>query len=136
MDQRKRLEDIGSVLIRQGFKDVVQEIIPITARLRLRGVKPRIVAESSPSSNRALDEYSTFIKFGHYMRTRRTCYPNSSMSWNNYMTELGRFHTADKQDHWENFGKRIFAGIDQVPLSSVVRSHVATLIDVKKWSSR
>ena len=34
MDQHKRLEDIGSVLVKHGFEKVVSEIITITARLR------------------------------------------------------------------------------------------------------
>ena len=77
MNQRKRLEDIGAILIKYGFEKVVKEIIPITARLRLRGLRPQIGDEGNYVRLReALSELGpTFIKFGHYMRTRPDLLP-------------------------------------------------------------
>ena len=45
MDQRKCLEDIGSVLIKHGFEKVVGEIITITTRLRLMWLRRERVCD-------------------------------------------------------------------------------------------
>ena len=135
MSQRRRLEDIGSILIKHGFEKVVREIIPITARLRLRGIKAQFGSETTYSRLReALTELGpTFIKFGHYMRTRPDLLPPELVK------ELDRLR--DKTDPIpyaevkkiieKKIGKieEIFKEIIEDPLSSgsLSQKHVATL---------
>ncbi len=135
MNQRKRLEDIGTILIKYGFEKVVKEILPITARLRLRGLRPQFGDEDIYVRLReALSELGpTFIKFGHYMRTRPDLLPPELVK------ELELLPDKTKPIPYEEVVKivekkignidEIFTEIKVEPLSSgsLSQKHVATL---------
>jgi len=135
MNQRKRLEDIGAILIKYGFEKVVLEIIPITARLRLRGLRPQIGEEGTYVRLReALSELGpTFIKFGHYMRTRPDLLPPELVK------ELELLPDKTKPIPFEEVKKivekkigkidEVFTELNEEPLSSgsLSQKHVATL---------
>jgi ubiquinone biosynthesis protein len=135
MDQRKRLEDIGSVLIKHGFEKVVREIIPITARLRLMGLKPQIGDEGTYTRLReALIELGpTFIKFGQYMRTRPDLLPPELVKELEQLPDKTDPIPYDevKKIIEKKLGKidEVFNEINEEPLSSGSLSlkHVATL---------
>ena len=140
MDQRKRLEDIGSVLIKHGFEKVVREIIPINARLRLLGLRPKTGEEGTYVRLREslIELGPTFIKFGHYMRTRPDVLPPDLVK------ELEKLPDKARPIPWENVKKiiedkigkieEVFTAIEEKPLStgSLSQKHVATLLDGDK----
>jgi ubiquinone biosynthesis protein len=135
MNQRKRLEDIAKILVNHGFEKVVKEIVPITARLMLRGLRPQI--RQDPVYVRLREALSdlgpTFIKFGQYMRTRPDLLPPDLIE------ELEQL--SDKTDPipYSEIEKIIegklgsvealFIEINKEPLSSgsISQKHVATL---------
>jgi ubiquinone biosynthesis protein len=135
MDQRKRLEDIGSVLIKHGFEKVVREIIPINARLRLMGLRPQIGDEGIYTRLReALSELGpTFIKFGHYMRTRPDLLPPELVKELEQLPDKADPIPYDevKKIIEKKIGKidEVFNEINEEPLSSgsLSQKHVATL---------
>jgi ubiquinone biosynthesis protein len=136
MNQRKRLEDIGTILIKYGFEEVVKEIIPISARLRLRGLRPQIGEEGIYVRLReALSELGpTFIKFGHYMRTRPDLLPPELVKELELLPDKTREpipYDEVKKIVEEKIGNidEIFIEIKLEPLSSgsLSQKHVATL---------
>ncbi len=135
MNQRKRLEEIGAILIKHGFEKVVREIIPITIWLRLRGLRPQIGDEGTYVRLReALSELGpTFIKFGHYMRTRPDLLPPELIKELELLPDKNEPIPYDevKKIIETKMGKidEIFTEINEVPLSSgsLSQKHVATL---------
>jgi ubiquinone biosynthesis protein len=140
MSQSKRLEEIGAVLIRHGFEKVVPEIIPLNARLRLRGFKPQGREEETYTRLRkALTDLGpVFIKFGQYMKTRPDILPEDLIEELEYLVDkVEPIPFTDVKNIIENkIGKiqDIFIEIREEPVSSgsLSQKHYAVLKNGQK----
>ena len=135
MNQRKRLQNIGSILTRYGFEKVVSEILPITVRLRIRGLKPLIGNEGTyVRLRKALTELGpTFIKFGQYMATRPDLLPPELVKELELIQDRSEPMPFEEVRRIleEKIGKidEIFSEVLQEPISSesLSQKHVAIL---------